>query len=271
MSELMRLEVVKTNRFKTIDLNAIDNNPEMSWKAKGIWVYLVSRPPGWKFYFSDLLKRSTDGETSVRNGVKELQDRRYLLIQKIQDEKGRWVGTKWIVTEDPKQLPLPDISVMHVQLAPKTRNAENRDTDNPGSGEHGPSIYHGSKNHSQEEPKKTGSGKPTAPRKQIKYPKDWYKQTLDAYQETRGIELNGPELSPLRQTLKTIFMAGHKPTDVISLMKALEGSEEEWTCNWTLRTVKMKLPLWKAGGLSLGDEQARIREYDQQILAGEAI
>jgi len=146
MSELTRLEVLKTDRFKTIDLNAIDNNPEMSWKAKGIWVYLVSRPPNWKFYTSDLLKRSTDGKTSVRGGFKELQDLGYLLIQKIQDRKGRWVGTKWVVTEDPKKLPLPKTAVIHVDSVRDDRNAEKRD-----SGERAPSIYHGSNDHSQEE------------------------------------------------------------------------------------------------------------------------
>ena len=119
--------------------------------------------------------------------------------------------------------------------------------------------------------KKTRSDKPTASRKQVKYDATWYKEVLDAYQEIRGIALNGPEFSPLQQTIKTIFMAGHEPKDAIGLMHALEDSDEEWTCNWTLRTVKMKLPLWKAGKLTLQDEQARIREYDRKILAGESV
>jgi len=122
-----------------------------------------------------------------------------------------------------------------------------------------------------EESKKTRSDKPTASRKQVKYDATWYKEVLDAYQEIRGIALNGPEFSPLQQTIKTIFMAGHEPKDAIGLMHALEDSDEEWTCNWTLRTVKMKLPLWKAGKLTLQDEQARIREYDRKILAGESV
>ena len=142
MSDLVRLEVRKTNRFKTIDLNAIDNDPEMSWRAKGIWVYLVSRPPGWKFYFSDLLKRSTDGKTSVRNGVKELQERGYLLIQKIQDQKGRWVGAKWIVTEDPGQLPLPAEAIAHIENVPEPEVQDTRRPEDPDSGENDPSIYH---------------------------------------------------------------------------------------------------------------------------------
>ena len=119
--------------------------------------------------------------------------------------------------------------------------------------------------------KKTRLAKPTAStRKKISYEASWYKQVLDAYQEIRGLDLRGPEFSPLQQTIKTIFMAGHEPADAIGLMHALEDSEEEWTCNWTLRTVKMKLPEWRAGKLTLQDEQARIREYDRRILAGES-
>ena len=97
----------------------------------------------------------------------------------------------------------------------------------------------------------TRSGKPTAPRRKQKYPPEWYKQALDAYQEIKGITLAGPEFSPLQQTLKSIFMAGHTPDEVISLMRELEASPLEWTANWTLRTVKMKLPEWKAGKLNL--------------------
>lgn len=49
-------------------------NEKLSWKAKGILTYLMSRPDGWEVSVADLVKRSTDGAASVRAGLKELRD-----------------------------------------------------------------------------------------------------------------------------------------------------------------------------------------------------
>jgi len=243
------------NPYACIDKVPI-NDKRLTWKARGVLLYLLSKPDDWRVIIADLINQSPQGESAVRSAIRELREAGYIQREVVR-EKGKIVGGMYTVYERP-------IETAHEPVV-ENLNLENPNVENQGRLSNEEAVSN------EQETKKTGSGKPTAPRKQIKYPKDWYKQTLDAYQEIRGIKLNGPELSPLRQTLKTIFMAGRKPADVIGLMRALEGSEEEWTCNWTLRTVKMKLPLWKAGGLSLGDEQARIREYDRQILAGEAV
>jgi len=243
--------------------NEIIEHPRLSMQAKMIWIEL------WKFcyhangrgIFPGMAKLAQDLNTSedtIRRHRQQLEDEHLLVVKRRGLTKTNlyMLYTPDLVKKNPEPAESSDqeLASMRDQKPAPVRDKEDEVGKNK-----------------IKKTKKIGSGKPTVPRKLTKYPKDWYKQTLDAYQKIRGIELNGPELSPLRQTLKTIFMAGHKPTDVIGLMRALEGSEEEWTCNWTLRTVKMKLPLWKAGGLSLGDEQARIREYDRQILAGEAL
>ena len=189
-------------------------------------------------------------KSTISNNISALASRGYLKVILIRDEKKEIKERRIYPLSLPTGTPIPGES----------------DTPIPGESEESvtaPSL--------REESKKTRSDKPTAPRKQVKFSQEWYKEALDAYQEIRGITLSGPEFSPLQQTLKTIFMAGHKPADAIGLMRALEDSEEEWTLNWTLRTVKMKLPLWKAGKLTLQDEQARIREYDRRILAGEEV
>lgn len=51
----------------------------LSWKAKGIFIYILSRPKGWKLNIKgDVSKRSTDKERSIYSGIKELVDSGYI-------------------------------------------------------------------------------------------------------------------------------------------------------------------------------------------------
>ena len=243
MSDLIRLTIKRNERYKTIYLEAIED-PRLSWRAKGLHTYLISRPPDWKIRYKDLEARATDGKTALASAIKELQDAGYLTIDRLQDEHGRFVGSKWIITESVTGLPI------NKQPHPDFPDTGNPETGSPDTGNGGISNKQVSKKkHSSNQ--HTRSDKPTAPRKRKKYPPEWYKQALDAYQEIKGITLSGPEFSPLQQTIKSIFMAGHTPDEAIALMRELEASPLEWTTNWTLRTVKMKLPEWKAGKLNL--------------------
>lgn len=70
-------------------------DPLLSWKAKGLFSYLVGRPPGWLIHRADLVKRSTDGESGLRSGIKELETQAYLSISKTRAERGRIGGTVW--------------------------------------------------------------------------------------------------------------------------------------------------------------------------------
>jgi DnaD/phage-associated family protein len=60
------------NPYVMIDRRPIDN-PALSYKAKGLLTYLMSRPDGWEVSVVDLINHSTDGEDSVRSGMKELE------------------------------------------------------------------------------------------------------------------------------------------------------------------------------------------------------
>lgn len=62
----------KDNPYVMIDRRPIDN-PALSFKAKGILTYLMSRPDGWEVSVADLIKHAQDGEASVRAGLKELK------------------------------------------------------------------------------------------------------------------------------------------------------------------------------------------------------
>ncbi|HWR57908.1 MAG TPA: hypothetical protein VN328_03390, partial [Thermodesulfovibrionales bacterium] len=108
-------------RFTNLKLTAVED-PCLSYKAKGLHTYLISRPPDWKIYHHDLLARATDGKDKVTSGIKELKKHGYLLIESVRDGKGRIIGSIWHVFEEPQ---------MNTAKPPYP---ENPDTDNPHPG-----------------------------------------------------------------------------------------------------------------------------------------
>lgn len=87
----------KKRTFTQVD-NEIVNNSALSYQAKGMLLYLLSKPDGWKFYEDDLVKRSANGKTSVRSTIKELLDSGYLIRgERFRDEKGHLKGYSYIV------------------------------------------------------------------------------------------------------------------------------------------------------------------------------
>jgi len=72
--------------------NDIINETGLSWKAKGILIYLLSKPDGWTVRENDIVKHSVDGLKATKAGIKELIDRGYMFRRKIRDDKGKYRG-----------------------------------------------------------------------------------------------------------------------------------------------------------------------------------
>ena len=52
--------------------NAIIFNPNLSLKAKGLWLYMNAKPDGWHFASERIAEECADGITSIRAALKEL-------------------------------------------------------------------------------------------------------------------------------------------------------------------------------------------------------
>lgn len=82
----MLVRVVKNRENPYVMLNKTGlNDPNLSYKAKGILAYLMSKPDDWKVIVADLANHSTDGEFAVRSGLKELIDNGYANFQRERD------------------------------------------------------------------------------------------------------------------------------------------------------------------------------------------
>lgn len=96
----MKIKKVYQKRFTTVD-NAVLNNVNLSWKAKGLFVYLWSQADEWDFYETEVVKHSTDGLSSLKSGLKELEEQGYLKRDRQRDDKGHFKENNWILSENP--------------------------------------------------------------------------------------------------------------------------------------------------------------------------
>lgn len=77
------------------------NDERLSWKAKGILAYLLTRPDDWQTYLKQLEKASKDGRESTAKGVKELQDLGYMKKRARKNDEGKFEGWDWFVYGEP--------------------------------------------------------------------------------------------------------------------------------------------------------------------------
>lgn len=86
----------------TMVSNEILNDNRLSWKAKGILSYLLSKPDGWEAQIEDLYKKASDGYSSLRSGIEDLILCGYMELKNIYDEEeNKFTGRYYEFNEVP--------------------------------------------------------------------------------------------------------------------------------------------------------------------------
>lgn len=83
--------------------NAALADGRLSFKARGILAFLLSRPPGWKTSAERLARSGTDGERAVKSGLKELEALGYLKRSRSHGPDGTWVHNQ-VITDQPDSI-----------------------------------------------------------------------------------------------------------------------------------------------------------------------
>ena len=133
MSEDKRLDEVirvqkRPNNFVMLDKTFLEDD-RLSFKAKGILAYLLSKPDNWKVIVGNLVKYSKDGKSAVYAGLKELKECGYYVKTPIRSEDGRRIS-RWesTVYEMPDSL-LSDFQEIENQEI-ENQYLENRERNN---------------------------------------------------------------------------------------------------------------------------------------------
>lgn len=86
--------------FSLIPNNVIEDD-SLSWKAKGLLAFLLSKSDDWEIYQEQLAKCSTDGRHATRTAIDELVDAGYIVRSQRRDESGQFDDFEYIVYEEP--------------------------------------------------------------------------------------------------------------------------------------------------------------------------
>ncbi|MDN6414947.1 conserved phage C-terminal domain-containing protein [Staphylococcus gallinarum] len=121
----------ESGRFVTVHKDFIHDD-NLSWKAKGILLYLLSRPDDWQVYETEIVKHSSDGLSGLKSGIKELEQVGYIQRNRKRDDKGRLKEYEYLVYEQPNHIRFSNVGKTNVgnSYIGKTYVGESHTTNN---------------------------------------------------------------------------------------------------------------------------------------------
>jgi len=119
MTQTIR-RAARRHRFVIVDQAAVEDT-RLSWAARGLLAYLLSRPDDWKVLVNDLKKRGDLGRDGVYALLRELRQAGYVRFERNRDAQGRMRGGTYIVSEIPHPAS-PDVGAP-APAAPRPANA----------------------------------------------------------------------------------------------------------------------------------------------------
>ncbi|WP_238652342.1 helix-turn-helix domain-containing protein [Paenibacillus piscarius] len=90
----------KAPPFTRIVNESLQDN-RLSFKARGLLAYMLSKPDTFKFHIDELVKHGTDGKDSVRAGLKELEQCGYIKRYSVK-AKGKIQSWEMDIYEKPE-------------------------------------------------------------------------------------------------------------------------------------------------------------------------
>lgn len=94
--------IIKIKRHETsfviIDKRPLEN-AVLSWRAKGLLAYLLTKPDNWVVVMTDLIVRSKDKRQSTQKAFHELRDAGHATLEVVRNERGQIIGKEWHIHE----------------------------------------------------------------------------------------------------------------------------------------------------------------------------
>lgn len=103
---IIRVVKNKDNPYLIMNKTCI-YDPRLSLKAKGLLVYLLSKPDNWYVNTLDISRHSSNGIKSIWSAINELIKFGYMYKHQFRSDNGRYASYNYLVYEDPsKSFPL---------------------------------------------------------------------------------------------------------------------------------------------------------------------
>lgn len=101
------------------------NDKRLSFKARGILAYLLTKPDDWKVMVQELINSSPEGRTAIYSGLKELEKHGYMKKRALRGDDGKFTGWDYDVIEKPSIKPdsgFPNTEKPHADNQPLLNN-----------------------------------------------------------------------------------------------------------------------------------------------------
>jgi len=114
------MAVFRVNKDKnyTVMSNHHFRNRELSLKAMGLLSLMLNLPYNWDYTLKGLSTICSDGLTSVRNTLVELEKHGYVKRERMRDEHGRLAHTEYSIFEVPQPVVQTNPQNPHVDNSP---------------------------------------------------------------------------------------------------------------------------------------------------------
>ena len=98
------MSIIRINKrehpYAQVDKRVLDDR-RLSWRSKGILVYLLAKPDGWTVRVQDIWSKGKEGRNAVQACLDELQKHGYAQLVSIKGAGNTFVGKEWQVNEEP--------------------------------------------------------------------------------------------------------------------------------------------------------------------------
>ena len=201
--------------------NVLVRDSRLSWKARGIFLYLWSQANEWQFYVSEIASHATDGEKALRSGIKELETYGYLERVHSHSDSGSFDGMDWILSDHPNQ---KGNDVKMDENVPKMRQ---NTSDAKGircekhSMQNGTLRNNNNKNYQQQEVSTERNKENSSTKKKSAIP---YKEIIDYLNRKTGAHYK-PTSSANQRLIKARFKEGYKLDDFKTV---IDNKAFEW-------------------------------------------
>lgn len=106
MTEEQFIFRTKAEKEYTTIRNSLVKDKSLSWGARGLLIYLLSKPETWVVRKTDLVAMSPASNHVVARILKELEIVGYIKRDRIRNDKGQWEWHTWVY-DKPNPPPIP--------------------------------------------------------------------------------------------------------------------------------------------------------------------
>lgn len=99
---IVRIERAERRRWVTVSVETVEDQ-RIPLDAKGLWLYLMSRPATWQVRIGHLAAANDTSEYAIRKMLQALQDVQLARLETIRNDDGTLAGKEWIIFEEPHE------------------------------------------------------------------------------------------------------------------------------------------------------------------------